>query len=70
MDAPALGQALRRLYENPALADQLGAAARGAYLARYTPEKNFKRLKEIYEFAMGSERLPGNESSVCEEITQ
>ena len=70
MDAPALGQALRRLYENPALADQLGAAARSAYLARYTPEKNFKRLKEIYEFAMGSERLPGNESSVCEEITQ
>ncbi len=53
LDTKALAQAMRRLHEDPALADRLGAAARANFLARYTPEHNFRMLMEIYEFAMG-----------------
>ena len=68
LDTVALGHSLRRLYENSALADQFGAAARATYLARYTPERNFKMLREIYEYAMGRKTQPVGMPSVCQEV--
>jgi glycosyltransferase involved in cell wall biosynthesis len=55
LDPAALGAAIRRFHDEPALADRLGAGAREAYLARYTPERNFEMLMRIYEAAMGCE---------------
>jgi glycosyltransferase involved in cell wall biosynthesis len=52
-DTNGLAQAIRRLNEDSVLADRLGAASRANFLARYTPEHNFRMLLEIYEFAMG-----------------
>jgi glycosyltransferase involved in cell wall biosynthesis len=68
LDTVALGHSLRRLYENSALADQFGAAARATYLARYTPERNFKMLREIYEYAMGRKTQPVGMPPVCQEV--
>jgi glycosyltransferase involved in cell wall biosynthesis len=47
-----LAKSIRRLYDDKALADRLGAASRSNYLARYTPERNFDALMQIYEVAM------------------
>jgi len=55
LDTEALAQAIRRLHADAALVDRFGAAARAAFLARYTPERNFRMLMDIYEFAMGRE---------------
>ena len=52
-DTDGIARGLRRCFEDPAFADRLGAAARLRYLERYTPERNFEKLIEIYEFAMG-----------------
>jgi glycosyltransferase involved in cell wall biosynthesis len=68
LDTQGLGLALRDLYENPVLADQFGAAARAGYLARYTPERNFKMLREIYEFAMGHETERQDLPPVCQGV--
>jgi glycosyltransferase involved in cell wall biosynthesis len=68
LDILALGNSLRRLYENSALADQLGAAARAGYLARYTPERNFKLLSEIYAFAMNHGRPRRDALPVCQGV--
>jgi glycosyltransferase involved in cell wall biosynthesis len=50
-DAPALAESLRRLAFDSALADNLGAAARREYLAKYTPDANHHSLMRIYRFA-------------------
>src|SRR5205085_7372547 len=70
LDTPALGNCLRRLYEDSALADQFGAAGRAAYLTRYTPELNFKILREIYEQAMSRTTLRCDMPSMWQEATQ
>ena len=58
-DAAELARNLKLLADDGPLADRLGAAARTAYLDRFTPRDNFARLMEIYQFARG-----GAESAV------
>lgn len=43
-----------RLIENPDLRISLGNAARRTYLERYTPEKNYAMLMDIYRNILGS----------------
>ena len=59
-DVAALGQSLRRVLSDKALADHLGRHARGEYVANYTPARNFRMLMGIYRFAMErrGHRLP------------
>jgi len=56
-DTNACAQALRRIYNETDLADQMGAAARARYLRHYTPDRNFQTLMNIYESAMGREAV-------------
>jgi len=51
-NAAALAELIETLYQDPSLADRLGAAARARYLLAYTPQRNFDTLMQIYEFAM------------------
>ncbi len=55
-----LADAISRVIEDGELADRLGSAARQEYLARYTPEQNFRALIRIYRFALEQrgKRLP------------
>jgi glycosyltransferase involved in cell wall biosynthesis len=50
-DVPGLAKALALMLVMDRLADSLGANARAAYLAEYTPQHNFARLMAIYRFA-------------------
>lgn len=45
---------IERLIGDPDLRIRLGQAARERYLARYTPEKNYKTLMHIYKNALQS----------------
>lgn len=51
-DAAALGDALKTILSDDALADRLGTNARAEYLAKYTPAHNFEMLMRIYRFAI------------------
>ena len=58
-DTPACAHALRRIYNEPDLADSMGSAARARYLRHYTPDRNFQMLMDIYQSAMGRDvRVP------------
>jgi glycosyltransferase involved in cell wall biosynthesis len=58
-DTDGIAQSIRRCFDDPALADRLGAAGRIRYLNRYTPDRNFAALMAIYESAMGhAAKLP------------
>jgi len=50
----ALSGALETILRDGDLADRLGANARAAYLARYSPEQNYQMLMGIYRFAIES----------------
>ncbi len=52
-DAGSLGAALELVMADAGLADRLGAEARQDYLARFTPERNFEELMEVYRYAIG-----------------
>jgi glycosyltransferase involved in cell wall biosynthesis len=51
-DAPGLASAMDALYSDDQLVSRMGQQARGEYLARYTPEQSYRKLMQIYEFAM------------------
>jgi glycosyltransferase involved in cell wall biosynthesis len=51
-DVSSWSQALQTMLASDDLADRMGANARAEYLARYTPERNFRELMEIYRFAI------------------
>jgi glycosyltransferase involved in cell wall biosynthesis len=55
-DAASLGRQATRLLENPALARQLGVAARNTFLEKYTPGANLERLENIYDQAISERR--------------
>ena len=59
-DVGALGQSLKLVLSGKTLADRLGRRARREYLAKYTPDRNFRMLMEIYRFAIErhGNRLP------------
>ena len=44
----ALGQAIERLIADPALAAQMGRAARATIATRFTPERSLERLEQLY----------------------
>jgi glycosyltransferase involved in cell wall biosynthesis len=48
-NAKDLRAKIERLINDPALRMRLGQAAREIYLSRYTPEKNYEMLMNIYE---------------------
>jgi len=52
-NAAELSAAMRRLYDDPDLADRCGHAARAAWLERYTPDRHFDDLMSVYELAIG-----------------
>jgi len=51
-EVDALGQSLRNVLHEPSAADYYGANARQEYLARYTPEQNYRQLIDTYESAI------------------
>lgn len=53
-DPASMAGALEMLLMNGALADRLGRNARTEYLVRYTPERNFGMLMDIYRYATSS----------------
>lgn len=53
-DPASMAGALEMLLMNGDLADRLGRNARAEYLARYTPERNFGMLMDIYRYATSS----------------
>ena len=48
-DTNDLREKINRLSENPGLQSSMGQAGRGIYLERYTPERNYLMLMEIYK---------------------
>jgi glycosyltransferase involved in cell wall biosynthesis len=51
-NAADLARALRRILTEPGLAEHLGRNARSEYLRKYTAERNYDMLLNIYESAM------------------
>jgi len=51
-DAADLAAAVARLYTSPASLPPMRAAARRAYEERFTPERNYQRLMELYELTL------------------
>jgi glycosyltransferase involved in cell wall biosynthesis len=51
-DSDELGQCIKKLIDNSALARQLGRAARNTYLERYSPRINLMAIKGIYAKAV------------------
>lgn len=48
-DEAALTQCLQRIFDEPEQADGMGENARREYLARFTPERNYEMLMDLYE---------------------
>ncbi len=59
-DAGNLAAAIATLYATDTAVAAMGQRARNEFLARYTPQQNFRALLEIYRFAMSrrSSRIP------------
>ena len=59
-DTQRLGEALRAVLTDGALADQMGRRARAEYEAKYTLEKSFEILMKTYRFALerGGQPIP------------
>jgi glycosyltransferase involved in cell wall biosynthesis len=55
-DATSLGRQVTHLLATPSLARHLGEAARNAFLEKYTPGANLKRLEMIYDQAISERR--------------
>jgi exopolysaccharide biosynthesis WecB/TagA/CpsF family protein len=55
-DDEQLGAALQIVLASGGLADRLGRNARQEYLARYTPERNYEGLMQIYQSAIESRK--------------
>jgi glycosyltransferase involved in cell wall biosynthesis len=53
-DASALGDAMTRLIDNPALAGELGARARARFFADLAPEKVLSRTEDVYRRAIAA----------------
>ena len=53
-DAEDLARTVRRMTESDTRTRQLGRAARNEFEAKYTEERNYRQLMEIYESAIGS----------------
>jgi glycosyltransferase involved in cell wall biosynthesis len=51
-DCALLARALEAILTDPVMADELGRNARTNYLTRFTPQANFRKLSEIYDFAI------------------
>ena len=51
-DPQALAAAARRMLEDPARLERLGANARSIYTREYTPEANYRQLMAIYDQAV------------------
>jgi glycosyltransferase involved in cell wall biosynthesis len=47
-----LAEKVQWMIENPAEVKKMGANARKEYLAKYTPEKNYEMLMDIYQQAI------------------
>ncbi|GAB3024493.1 glycosyltransferase family 4 protein [Spirosoma pulveris] len=47
-NAQQLASKIEFIFQNPLLALEMGRAAREAYLAKYTPESNYKMMMDIY----------------------
>ena len=47
-----LANKVRWLFEHPEKAETMGRNARAEYEAKYTPERNYQMLMEIYQMAM------------------
>lgn len=63
-DAGALAGALKT-YEAEQMLDELSAGARQTYLERYTPERNYRSLMEIYTALIGEKaRMEGSPEPV------
>ena len=58
-NADALREQVMRVWEQPALLERVGRAARAEYLSRYTAERNYDMLMEIYQRAI-EERQGGS----------
>ena len=53
-DTQDLESKVRRLIADRSLCAAMGAAARQEYLAKYTPETNYRTLMQIYEEVLSS----------------
>lgn len=56
-DAKDLASKVRRLFEHPEKAEDMGRNARAEYEAKYTPERNYKMLMDIYKQAIADRKL-------------
>ena len=57
-DEAALAQCLERMVKDPDLADRMGANARAEYLDRFTAERNFEMLMDVYKKVAAPEVCP------------
>jgi glycosyltransferase involved in cell wall biosynthesis len=51
-NADDLAEKVQWMIDNPAEVKKMGANARREYLAKYTPEKNYEMLMDIYQQAI------------------
>src|SRR5690606_12059282 len=57
-NAAELAEKVEQLLRDPQLAENLGIAARQAYLKRYTAEVNYQQLLAIYQEVIRSKKKP------------
>lgn len=58
-DAEDLAQSVRSTFENPQSLHAMRFAARREYELKYTPERNYKMLMDIYATALGKAHIDG-----------
>lgn len=57
-DSSALAEVVQRLFAAPAKLANMRPAARAAYESRFTPQRNYQRLMELYELALSTKEEP------------
>jgi glycosyltransferase involved in cell wall biosynthesis len=65
-DAAELAEKVQRFMQDPALASKLGTAARQSYVAKYTPEANYRLLLSIYEDVIKAKKKNASATKIAE----
>ena len=56
-DPQALADTVEWMFTHPVQLEQMSQAARNEFEAKYTADRNYERLMEIYQYASESSRL-------------
>jgi glycosyltransferase involved in cell wall biosynthesis len=64
-DPQALADAIEWMFSHPMELEQMSQAAREEFEAKYTADRNYEQLVEIYQYALDTARSPRTDLSTC-----